>query len=141
VLSNRDHGLKAGDRVRSIKTNYLPFVGTVEKIWTDLVKVRFDQAQGEHGFTVTPGETLEKLEDLPARIDLPRGGVVTVHTDGSVDVTAPVVDVRASTHTFTHAALTGVDGLLMNAPLPPHQPEEDPAIVYPLVDKGEPGQP
>jgi hypothetical protein len=152
VLSDNRHGLKPSDRVRSKRTNYLPFTGTVEHVWTDLVKVRFDAPQGPHGFTVTPGDSLEKIEDRPVHVGLPRGGDVVFHPDGKTEINAPEVVMTGTVY--------GVSGgLLMNdapagswvndpppnawaavAPLPPHQPEEDPAIVYPLVE-GDPKQP
>jgi hypothetical protein len=125
VLSDNRHGLKPSDRVRSKHTNYLPFTGTVEHVWTDLVKVRFDAPQGPHGFTVTPGDSLEKIEDKPVHVSLPRGGDVVFHQDGMMTLDAPEVVMTGTVHGVS-------DGLLMNTPLPPQDPAEFPAIEYPL---------
>ena len=132
MLSNSRHGLKAGDRVKSRKSNYLPFTGTVVYVWTDLVKVQFDEPQGPHGFTVTPGDSVEKLGEAQT-LATPSGTTVVIHGDGRIDVTAPEIKIKGTTH--------GVSGgLLMNAELPPQDPGEFPAIVYPLVE-GDPKQP
>jgi hypothetical protein len=71
--------IKKGDRVRSIKTNYQPFTGTVGEVFIGFVKVWFDKPQGPdniHQFALINPLYLELIPEVEVMQGVASSGVI-----------------------------------------------------------------